>query len=95
MLKLEEGVDMKTVCDECILESGHNTNFLFLSTWAFTRTISRSNFDQRSKLMISRAVHNFCTSQKAVGSTGGLQALRGGMLVIRFCLNIYLFAYHF
>jgi hypothetical protein len=27
MLKLEEGVDMKTVCDEGTLQSGYNTNF--------------------------------------------------------------------
>jgi hypothetical protein len=39
MLKLEEGVDMKTVCDQCIFESGHIINFSSLSTWAFTRTI--------------------------------------------------------
>lgn len=96
MLKLEEGVDMKTVCEDCILEPDNILiSDLSLSTWAFTRTISRSELDHRSKLMISRAVHNFCTSQKAVGSTGGLQALRGGTLVIRLCLDIYLFAYHF
>lgn len=40
MLKLEEGVDMKTVCDECILEPRHYTNFSSLSTWAFTRTFA-------------------------------------------------------
>ncbi|CRG89687.1 Cullin-1 [Talaromyces islandicus] len=56
-------------------------------TWAFLEhgingvmVKLEEGVDMKQYMALYTAVHNFCTSQKAVGTTGGLQAHRGGSL---------------
>ncbi|KAJ5391728.1 Cullin-1 [Penicillium cosmopolitanum] len=68
MMKLEEGVDMKHVSDSNALIQNEATG-------------SHLNVLKLTSVFFTYAVHNFCTSQKAVTSSQGLQAHRGAHLL--------------
>lgn len=57
----------------------HEANYLSISsTWLSTRAFRLPLLTARLLTGRSSAVHNFCTSQKAVASNQNLQAHRGG-----------------
>jgi hypothetical protein len=80
MVNLQDGIDMQTVSISSITYRIF-ANRIFTSIWAYTRELCGKALWQKITDVNARAVHNFCTSQKAVSSSshgviGG--AHRGG-----------------
>ena len=80
MINLQDGIDMQTVSKLLSLVQAARLNLP--SIWESTRELYQ-RLSLQICLTFHRAVHNFCTSQKAVGSAthgviGG--AHRGGKL---------------
>jgi hypothetical protein len=74
MINLQEGIDMQTVSNYPVQYDTPFTNFN-RSIWESTREYMDPNTGKHN-LTLRRAVHNFCTSQKAVSSSN--QGVIGG-----------------